>query len=163
MGLFNWCSKLNRTYMLIGILIILIIILLLLNSQKANIIYGGSSSDTLKIEAPPVVSQETKPVSTSKEGFSDEKPRLVLYYASWCGWCKRLKAPDGGWAQLKKSGKLDNKVELVEVQCDVENPPEKAKSISGYPTIMLEKDGKDIPYEGDRSKESFVDFVNKHI
>jgi thiol-disulfide isomerase/thioredoxin len=170
MGLSDWCSNLNKTYILIGILVILIAILLLLNHQKSNKIYGRLINNT-PILPSPIVYTETipslnipaesikKPESFSGS-ISGEKPVMILYYASWCGWCKKIKPV---WEQLKETVKnnpeLNNKVIITEIQCDVENPPEKAKKINGYPTIILEHNGKEISYEGDRTIEAFTEFI----
>lgn len=112
----------------------------------------------------PIIPAET---NTKPESFSGsitgEKPVMILYYASWCGWCKKIKPV---WEELKERVKndptLNSKVIVTEIQCDVENPPEKAKKINGYPTIILEKNGKEISYEGERTIEAFIEFIKNN-
>ena len=40
--------------------------------------------------------------------------------------------------------------------------PEEAKknNVDGFPTILLFKDGKSVPYEGDRTAEAIKDFIS---
>ena len=96
--------------------------------------------------------------------------KLTLYYADWCGHCKRMKqmggqgSQEGGWTTLEKkakAGKLNFKLESFEENKIPENIRSK---ISGYPTIKLFNDkGVHIAdYMGDRSAKDMEKFVKQH-
>lgn len=91
----------------------------------------------------------------------ESKPALVMFYAPWCGFCKRLK-PDYAQAatDLKKIAILG--------AMDV-NKPENAAvrqhfNISGFPTLIYFENGKPRHvYEGENNKEAIINFVkNPH-
>jgi thiol-disulfide isomerase/thioredoxin len=87
----------------------------------------------------------------------DGSKQLVLFYASWCGHCKKLK-PDWDTATgLAGSGKL------IKVNVGDDTPEQTALNkrfkITGYPTIMLFENGKATEYQGDRDPESLAKAV----
>jgi thiol-disulfide isomerase/thioredoxin len=177
MAFSDLCSKLDKTYILIGTMFILILVLLFLNYQKANKIYARPA-------VPVVVSQETPTPTTTaiqvqqqpqpqeeskqeqkKEGFADTVNKLVLYYATWCGWSQKM-LPD--WAEFKASNKHGN-LSVEEVACD-KTDNEKCKAVQGYPTIILYKSGSEILMEKDRkgayyprTKEGIERFVSDNL
>lgn len=86
------------------------------------------------------------------------RPVLIMFYAPWCGFCKKLK-PDYSAAatELKNSG-------YVLAAMDV-NRPENSKirkmfNITGFPTIIYFENGvqKSI-YEGENNKDGIVSFM----
>jgi len=91
-----------------------------------------------------------------EEYISPDKTSLVLFYADWCGHCKKLKPT---WKECSEKAKKNG---LNMVQINLGEGTEKDKELSeryqidGYPTIMLFKNGKAIPYEGPRSEEGFL-------
>lgn len=63
---------------------------------------------------------------------------LTLYYAEWCGYCKRL-LPE--WYELKNKLKNNNDIILVEVE--EKNIESNIKqTISGFPTLIRSTDNK---------------------
>jgi thiol-disulfide isomerase/thioredoxin len=135
MSFSDLCSKLNKTYILIGTLFIFIVILLLLNYQKANKIYAPTEKFDSNIKT---------------------KNELVLYYAEWCGWSQKILPV---WEELEKNNKLN--VTLKKIECE-KQPDEKCKSVQGYPTIIYYKDDKEIVFNGERTKENIITFLNKN-
>ena len=106
-----------------------------------------------------------------KEGFTDVKPAefsdqvtpdkktLVLFYADWCGHCKKLK-PD--WdAAAKDANKEETK--MIKVNCGEGTKEDKAimekYNIDGYPTIIIFDNGTPSTYEGGRSKADLLAIV----
>jgi protein disulfide-isomerase-like protein len=104
-----------------------------------------------------------------KEGFEtkakeldehiSEGKKVVLFYADWCGHCKKIK-PD--WDDAAKEVNKDEK-KMIKVNCGegtVEDKEIMEKyNIDGYPTIVIFEDGKPSKYEGKRSKEDLLALV----
>ena len=90
------------------------------------------------------------------ESFQDNAPEVVLFYAMWCPHCKAL-MPE--WNKLEKQMQGSN-VDVKKVDCE-KNPEEaKKNNVDGFPTILLFKDGKSVPYEGDRTADAIKDFIS---
>jgi len=95
--------------------------------------------------------------------FDDEKDVFVEFYASWCGHCKRLKPI---WDQLgDKYAPIKERVVIAKMEAqDNDLPASIPFRIGGFPTIKLKPAGSRdfIDYEGDRSFESLVSFLEEH-
>jgi protein disulfide-isomerase A4 len=97
-----------------------------------------------------------------------ENPWLVEFYAPWCGHCKSL-APEYEKAAttLSKGGEDDIEpvqVKLGKVDATVEKELGSKFDIQGYPALKIFKDGSDgkaHDYEGPRTADGIVDFMNK--
>ena len=114
---------------------------------------------------------------SKKEGYNSEKKhRFVNYNASWCYFSKQLdwlddeKTKPGAWTQLKEDDQVKNLgVEIVDLKCDsVENEENeeicKTQGIEAYPTIKLHKqEGETVEYNGDRSLDSFKEFLTTQL
>jgi thioredoxin domain-containing protein 5 len=81
---------------------------------------------------------------------------LVEFYAPWCGHCKRL-VPI--WEELATTAK--GKFNVAKVDCTVEKDVGTANGIRGFPTIKLFHDGKVSEFNGQRTVDAFVEFVEK--
>ncbi len=102
-----------------------------------------------------------------KEGFEtqsgdlDEQvksgTKLVLFYADWCGHCKKIKPV---WDETANEVNVDE-VKMIKVNCGEGNEKDqeimKKYSIDGYPTIIKFVNGKPSLYRGDRDSDSFKD------
>ena len=100
-----------------------------------------------------------------KEGFETESgnledqvksgTKLVLFYADWCGHCKKIKPV---WDETSKEVNADE-VKMIKVNCgegtDEDQRIMKKYSIDGYPTIIKFVNGKATLYQGDRDSDSF--------
>ena len=113
-----------------------------------------------------------------KEGFdatpdnldqyiNGDKPTLVLFYADWCGHCKKLKPTWSKTAELaKEKGLTMIQINVGGEESDSEETKKKNAEISkkynidGYPTIILFKNGNAIPYDGPRTPEGFMNAFN---
>lgn len=88
------------------------------------------------------------------------KKSLVLFYASWCGHCKKM-MPE--WDEATSSlSKADPNVQMVKVEVgDKDSAGKKALTekygITSYPTIkLIMADGTVEDYEGARTKSAFL-------
>ena len=98
----------------------------------------------------------------TREESSNDMAKLKLYYADWCGHCKRFKPTFDG--ELKRRiEELNLPVKLVPVDCTTNNEEANRNDVSGYPTLILEVNNKKYDYEDDREPEQIVDFIKKHI
>ncbi len=100
-----------------------------------------------------------------KEGFETQSSnledqvksgtKLVLFYADWCGHCKKIKPV---WDETAKEINVDE-VKMIKVNCgegtDEDQRIMKKYSIDGYPTIIKFVNGKATLYQGDRDADSF--------
>jgi len=81
--------------------------------------------------------------------------KLVLFYADWCGHCKKIKPI---WDETAKEVNEDE-VKMIKVNCgegtDKDQAIMKKYSIDGYPTIIQFVNGKPQLYQGERDSASF--------
>ena len=94
------------------------------------------------------------------------KPHFIMFFAPWCGHCKRLKPT---WEDL--SSKYNDKDEeeqdvlIGKVDCTVERSLCSAQDVNGYPTLKFFKSGTNsgVKYYGQRDLSSLVKFINMQM
>ena len=104
---------------------------------------------------------------------NNEKGQLILYSASWCGICNKIKP---NWMKAKeKINKMYPNVEVLNIDCTKNNNncytlnKEKKEKLDGVPTIVFRKNNNDIEYKrndsfiGDRSENELVRFCSVNI
>ncbi|KAG9127934.1 protein disulfide-isomerase precursor [Ceratobasidium sp. 392] len=92
--------------------------------------------------------------------FDDSKDVFAEFYAPWCGHCKRLKPVWEELAELYKGQK--EKLTVLKMDATTNDlPPTAGFKISGFPALKFKPAGSKtfIEYEGDRSLESLIEFV----
>jgi protein disulfide-isomerase A5 len=83
---------------------------------------------------------------------------LVLFYAPWCHWCNKMK-PE--WRLLADHMRATNsQVKVGAVNCDTYPEIATALSIDGFPTICLFTGNKKIEYNGERTKDALIKFLD---
>ena len=80
---------------------------------------------------------------------------FILFYAPWCGHCKRM-AP--AWEQLATKMKGES-VSVAKVDADGETEIGEKFSIQHYPTLKMFEGGKTTDYKGDMSLDSLHKFA----
>ena len=122
------------------------------------------------------ISNENKSTTEIKSQIvsSNEKSQFILYWASWCGICNKMKSQ---WNSAKDKivSKYPN-VDVIDINCD--DPKnnkcftlEKGEKVNldGVPTIVFRKNNNDIEYKrndvflGDRSEKELVKFCSLNI
>lgn len=83
---------------------------------------------------------------------------FVKFYAPWCHHCQAM-APN--WSQLAKE--MKGKLNIGEVNCDVEKRLCKDARVRGYPTLLFFKGGERIEYDGLRGVGDLISFANKAV
>ncbi|KAF8165301.1 protein disulfide isomerase [Crassisporium funariophilum] len=95
--------------------------------------------------------------------YDDKKDVFVEFYASWCGHCKRLKPI---WDTLAdKYASIKDRLVIAKMEAQENDlPPSVPFRVSGFPTLKFKPAGSRefVDYEGDRSLESLISFVEEH-
>jgi len=82
--------------------------------------------------------------------------KMVLFYADWCGHCKKIK-PD--WDDAAKEANKEDK-KMIKVNCGGGTEKDKELmskyNIEGYPTIIIFDNGTPSEYSGKRTKDDFL-------
>ncbi|KAL9665435.1 hypothetical protein QQ045_020855 [Rhodiola kirilowii] len=92
--------------------------------------------------------------------LESKKNVLVEFYAPWCGHCQKV-APilDEVAIHFEK----DPNVMIVKLDATQNDVPQKTFHVKAFPTLYYKSSsGKIMLYEGDRSKEDFISFIEKH-
>jgi len=96
------------------------------------------------------------------ETFTSEKSKVKVFNfnTKWCGYSKQFQPI---WDSFQKKCNSKKNVEIIDVKCDDkknENICNKY-SVPGYPSILFEKDGKVIDYQGERSVDGLHSQLKK--
>ncbi|EGR34764.1 thioredoxin family protein [Ichthyophthirius multifiliis] len=109
-------------------------------------------------------SENTKVKQLSKENFVQEtgigsgiitKPSIGMFYAPWCGHCKRL------IPTFEELSNAQEKATVFAVDCTVERGICDQFEVKGYPTIYYFSTGYQAhKYKGQRVLDNFIEFIN---
>lgn len=88
---------------------------------------------------------------------------LVMFYAPWCGHCKRLKPEYAKAAELLKND--DPPIALAKVDCTEGGKDTCSKfSVSGYPTLKIFRNGEvSRDYSGPREANGIVKYMRSQV
>lgn len=89
-----------------------------------------------------------KTIGSTKEAW------FVKFYAPWCHHCQAL-APN--WAEMARE--MKGKLNVAEVNCDVEKALCKNAKIMGFPTLKLFRSGEYVDYSGLRGVGDLVKYA----
>jgi len=97
---------------------------------------------------------------TFDEQIKNLDSALVMFYAPWCGHCKKMK-PDFAKAALMLATEQIN-AKVVAVDCTVHRKLSEKYEIQGFPTLKYFEKGQSVAeYEGQRTAEAMVDFIKE--
>lgn len=83
-------------------------------------------------------------------------PWFIKFYAPWCHHCQAL-APN--WANLARQ--MKGKLNIAEVNCDVEKKLCKEAHVRGYPTLLFFRGSERVEYDGLRGLGDLLDYSEK--
>lgn len=83
-------------------------------------------------------------------------PWFIKFYAPWCHHCQAL-APT--WHNVARQ--MQGKLNIGEVNCDVEKKLCRDAGVRGYPTMLFFRGGERIEYEGLRGLGDLLDYAEK--
>jgi len=118
-----------------------------------------------------VLADEEAPASLTldEKNFKDlvgVSPHFVMFYAPWCGHCKRL-APVWEELALKFNNAVDKEVTIAKVDCTVATALCSAQDVTGYPTLKFFKDGFEkedgVKYRGNRDAAALTKFIGEKL
>ncbi|KAH9836151.1 protein disulfide isomerase [Rhodofomes roseus] len=116
------------------------------------------------IKPPPPPAYEVLDYSNFDDAVTNsDKNVLVSFTAPWCGHCKRLKPT---WEKVAEIFATESNCVVANLDADaVQNKPLAEKyGVQSYPTLKFfpkGSKGEPLDYDGPRSEEAFVDFLNE--
>ena len=89
-------------------------------------------------------------------GGKTKQVSMILVKANWCGYCKKFLPV---WNTIQNYEKYKNLVNYVTLDAD-DNPEEiKKYKVEGYPTILINSDGKIHEYKGNKEIEGMIELL----
>jgi len=158
---------------IIAIVVVFIIVEVIMSYFSKNNIVNHSKVDQFKNDEDEDEDEdeddEEKPSKPKKISLDSDKLNITLFFAHWCGHCKRFIKDT--WKELKDKYDDHDQVQLNDVDCTniksrITTP--KGNDIEGFPTIIInykDKSGeiKEEEYKGGRSVKHLVAFIEKRI
>ncbi|CAL9215824.1 unnamed protein product [Arabidopsis halleri] len=114
----------------------------------------------------PIPAENNEPVKVVVSDSLDDivlnsgKNVLLEFYAPWCGHCQKL-API--LDEVAVSYQSDPSVVITKLDATANDFPRDTFDVKGFPTIYFKSaSGNIVVYEGDRTKEDFISFIDKN-
>lgn len=101
---------------------------------------------------------------STNEKFSEiSKPKVKVlnFNTSWCGWSRKFQPEWDDFSNRVKSLSGLAHVEALDIKCDNDDNESMCENyqIPGFPSVVIETEGKRIHYNGERTADALV----KHL
>jgi protein disulfide-isomerase len=83
---------------------------------------------------------------------------FVKFYVPWCSHCKHMAE---AWTEMARD--MKGKLNIAEVNCDVEVKICRDLKLRGYPSLIFFKGGERVEYDGLRGLGDLVSFASKAV
>eukprot|EP00850_Spirogloea_muscicola_P003649 SM000015S01149 [mRNA] locus=s15:75686:79594:- [translate_table: standard] len=122
---------------------------------------AGKLTAHIKSEDIPAKNDESVTVLVAKNFddivFNSGKNVLIEFYAPWCGHCKTL-API--YEELGDHYEDDDEIIIAKLDATANDVPSSLFKVKGFPTLFFySADGKVSPYDGNRTLEDLIKYV----
>jgi len=87
-------------------------------------------------------------------------PHFVMFYAPWCGHCKRIQPL---WDKFAAENHKLRRMKVAKVDCTETTPLCAAENIKAYPTFLLFNNQEKFTFRGNRDISDFTEFVNNKV
>lgn len=118
------------------------------------------------VKSEPIPESNSEPVkvivadSIQDMVFNSGKNVFLEFYAPWCGHCQKL-API--LDEVAISFENDPDVLIAKFDATANDMVGDSFNVKGYPTLYFRSaSGNIVPYDGNRTKEDMIDFIQKH-
>nr|AZQ19262.1 protein disulfide-isomerase A1 [Populus tomentosa] len=118
------------------------------------------------IKSEPIPEANEEPVKVVVADSLDDlvtksgKNVLLEFYAPWCGHCQKL-API--LEEIAVSYQRDADVLIAKLDATANDIPGDTYDVKGFPTVYFRSaSGKMVQYEGDKTKQDIIDFIEKN-
>jgi len=154
-------------YLVVAVILVVIVFYYLTSGSMSVVMPSAAYAPRLEnFEEPRYYDNAPDADANVQENFEmdpkSDASYLVLFFAPWCGHCKRfMEGKDSIWEQLKKKHGNPEDVKFDQVNCDEEEEVAKKFNIKSFPTILKIKKDKVTPFEGDRSVKGLEEFLSK--
>ena len=103
---------------------------------------------------PAKFSEMTSPEGT-KYDSADADGNVLIFYANWCGHCNKAKP------EFQKASERGNgKVVMINVDDSGAAELKDKYSVQGFPTILKVSNGNNVKYQGSRTADGILSFLN---
>jgi thiol-disulfide isomerase/thioredoxin len=136
--------------------ILILIFCVILIHLFLNDFLTKSTCSNKKEQFQDIITDNTIPI----RNLDDNKTKVYLFYADWCGHCKHYKPI---FNEFKNKVIDDKNIVIIEVNADDDMPDKntlyKKYDVDGFPTTVIEKNNKMIKLVGKKSIEELTDVV----
>lgn len=90
----------------------------------------------------------------------DDTTKIYNFNTAWCGYSVRFQ-PE--WLKLEQATQDTSNIKAIDVKCDNDSNKQLCEDyeIEGFPTVVIEKNGKRKVYNGERSAGAILEEASK--
>jgi thiol-disulfide isomerase/thioredoxin len=146
-----------------------LLIIIILGFFIWQMFFSAKSSSSSSSSSPSPSGKEMNEYETvsdnqsSMENFvnTNNKVKVYNFNTSWCGWSVRFQPEWNKFQDAVKSNDSLSNVDTFDIKCDKPENEEVCKEfeIQGFPTVIIEANGKRGLYKGPRESKDLIETV----